>query len=242
MGKPDKSDNADGPRAEKKALDLRVGKFLGERLREARTFLKLTQEDLAKECKLAEMTVNRYEVGSRIPDATFLTILAELYNISPNWLLFGLGEMLLTREQAVEVSTEIDDSKIVSLPVFEFGDSSSPQRLMSGEPIETLLVPSTLQEKDSTVVGIYHQNNMTPTINPGAYVGICTKNVSPRSGFVYAVWNDSDGVMLMRVFSSPGYLVFQSDNKQFPDIKVPVSEVKEKSLILGRVEFVFQQC
>lgn len=240
MGKPVKGAKTSNPKDEKKAIDQRVGEILGNRLREARTYLKLTQEDLAKKCKLAEMTVNRYEAGSRIPDATYLTMLAELYDISPNWLLCGLGEMTLGRGQQAEDFS--DDSSITSLPVYEFGDPDSPQCLVSGEPIETLLVPAALQEKGSTVVAIYHHNNMVPTINPGAYVGICTKNVTPRSGFIYAVWNDSDGVMLLRVFSSPGQLVFQSDNKQFPDIKVPINEAKEKKLILGRVEFVFQHC
>ena len=65
-----------------------------ERLREARNFLKLSQEALAMETGSQRTTVAGYESGISLPRAEFLRELSIKYGINPNWILTGQGDML----------------------------------------------------------------------------------------------------------------------------------------------------
>ena len=65
-----------------------------ERLREARNFLKLSQEALAMETGSQRTTVAGYESGISLPRAEFLKELSIKYKINPNWILTGQGDML----------------------------------------------------------------------------------------------------------------------------------------------------
>jgi len=71
-----------------------------ERLREARNFLKLSQEALAMETGSQRTTVAGYESGISLPRAEFLKELSIKYGISPNWILTGQGDMLTESEIA----------------------------------------------------------------------------------------------------------------------------------------------
>ena len=65
-----------------------------ERLREARNYLKLSQEALATETGSQRTTVAGYESGVSLPRAEFLRELSIKYGINPNWILTGQGDML----------------------------------------------------------------------------------------------------------------------------------------------------
>jgi SOS-response transcriptional repressor LexA len=65
-----------------------------ERLREARVFLKLSQESLALETGSQRTTVAGYENGISLPRSEFLKELSIKYGINPNWILTGQGSML----------------------------------------------------------------------------------------------------------------------------------------------------
>jgi len=63
---------------------------LGDRIKEARTREKLTQAKLAQMLEIAEPTLNKYEKGHRIPDATLLSRIANILKCDPGWLLTGI--------------------------------------------------------------------------------------------------------------------------------------------------------
>jgi len=77
-----------------------------ERLREARNFLKLSQEALALETGSQRTTIAGYESGVSLPRSEFLRELCIKYGISPNWILTGQGDMLIKppRESGSELS------------------------------------------------------------------------------------------------------------------------------------------
>jgi phage repressor protein C with HTH and peptisase S24 domain len=66
-----------------------------ERLREARIFLKLSQEALAIEAGSQRTTVAGYENGISLPKSEFLRELSVKFGINPNWILTGQGEMFI---------------------------------------------------------------------------------------------------------------------------------------------------
>ncbi|HBV95829.1 MAG: hypothetical protein JL50_11080 [Peptococcaceae bacterium BICA1-7] len=60
---------------------------LGERLKQAREEKGFTQIFAAKKLGVANTTLSGYENNDRRPDPNMLKKLAELYSVSPNWLL-----------------------------------------------------------------------------------------------------------------------------------------------------------
>jgi transcriptional regulator with XRE-family HTH domain len=69
----------------KMGLSLEIGK----RIREVRG--SLSQADFAAKLKVGQSTIARYEKGTRAPDADFILLLKENYQINPNWLITGEG-------------------------------------------------------------------------------------------------------------------------------------------------------
>jgi transcriptional regulator with XRE-family HTH domain len=88
----------------------------GERLKELRASLDLSQKDLAKQLGIAASFLSELEKGKTKPGYNFLINLAQTFNISPSWVLLGKGSMYL--QDNTDTST-IDD---------EYGDDSGEIR------------------------------------------------------------------------------------------------------------------
>jgi transcriptional regulator with XRE-family HTH domain len=61
--------------------------MLSQRLKEARTNMKLKQKDAAQKVEISNVTLSQYEKGIRSPDPETLLKLADLYNVSLDWLM-----------------------------------------------------------------------------------------------------------------------------------------------------------
>lgn len=62
-----------------------MNKF-AERLKELREDRNLSELQLAKELKISQATINRWEHGLRIPNLEMLVILAKYFNVSTDYL------------------------------------------------------------------------------------------------------------------------------------------------------------
>jgi transcriptional regulator with XRE-family HTH domain len=62
---------------------------IGKRIKEVRG--SDSQAEFAAKLKVGQSTIARYERGSRAPDAKFILLLKENYQINPNWLITGEG-------------------------------------------------------------------------------------------------------------------------------------------------------
>lgn len=62
-----------------------------ERIKKARKDADLTQTEVADELKISKGTVSKYETGKLEPDLEKLAALANLYDITIDWLL-GIGK------------------------------------------------------------------------------------------------------------------------------------------------------
>jgi len=60
---------------------------LGERLKKARESKRFTQIEVARKLGISNGAISGYERDYRDPDTETLIKLAELYEVSPNWLL-----------------------------------------------------------------------------------------------------------------------------------------------------------
>ena len=68
--------------------------MIGDRIRQARAALKLSQEEAAEAAKIPLGSVRKYEQGSSKPGSDALASLSTL-GINANWLLTGEGPMLV---------------------------------------------------------------------------------------------------------------------------------------------------
>ncbi len=60
---------------------------IGNRIREIRG--ELSQDAFSKRLNVTQSTIGRYEKGSRYPDAKFILLLKQCYDVNPNWLISG---------------------------------------------------------------------------------------------------------------------------------------------------------
>jgi transcriptional regulator with XRE-family HTH domain len=89
---------------------------LGDRIRLLRRERDWSQEDLGKKIGVHWQTVGRYESNSIIPTATVIKKIAEAFNITTDFLIFGTSE---------GVPLKIKDNEL--LKRFEQVDSMKPE-------------------------------------------------------------------------------------------------------------------
>jgi transcriptional regulator with XRE-family HTH domain len=58
-----------------------------DRLKQLREGIGWTQQELAQKCGITKVQVHRYENGSSVPPADKLKLLAELFNVTSDYLL-----------------------------------------------------------------------------------------------------------------------------------------------------------
>lgn len=80
-------------------MDLAL-KSLGHRLRVARAVCQMSQSALADEMGVSRIAVNAWERDVSAPRMDRIEHLAKVLGTTPEWLLFGRGEMLVGSHQA----------------------------------------------------------------------------------------------------------------------------------------------
>ena len=90
---------------------------IGERIKDCRKQLGLSQEDLAEKLYMKKTTICRYEKDQHDIPSSVLTELARVLNTTPNYLL--LGELLAEdwMEEAIEALSNIKDPAMRKLAI-----------------------------------------------------------------------------------------------------------------------------
>lgn len=86
-------------------------KMLGDRLSELRKDLGYTQEDIASLLNLARSSISNYEQGVNEPSLSTIVMLANLYNVSADYLLCRTKEkhnFNLSTKETKEIICKID--------------------------------------------------------------------------------------------------------------------------------------
>jgi SOS-response transcriptional repressor LexA len=84
---------------------------IGDRLREIRKALGITQSELAQQNNITQSAVAGYETGKRELPIGFAQWIAERHNISMDWLLTGKGEMFLRSVETPEPTHALVDPR-----------------------------------------------------------------------------------------------------------------------------------
>lgn len=75
--------------------------MIGERLRQVRVLLKLTQVSICKDLNEIQANYSRYEKGIITPNITFLYNFCKKYSINLYWIVSGEGDMFLDKNENI---------------------------------------------------------------------------------------------------------------------------------------------
>lgn len=199
--------------------------------------------------KFSEILNNRMKAG---PD--IMAVLAKDYNISPNYLLTGEGNMIESSktEVAREHTIPVVEQNIMSEPQTHYGDHNST-KMIPLIPLEAFAGYSPAQFPDIPVEDFYHitefnqadflirvkGDSMTPRFNGGDIVAC--KKLLERLFFqwhrIYVIYTRSQGVMIKRVEQSEreNYIKLVSDNPNYSPFEIPEADIADIALVLGAI-------
>ncbi len=101
----------------------------GERIRERRNELQLTQRSLAKAVKVSHVTISQWESNDSSPTGKNLFALSSALQCSPTWILFGDTDK--SPLPAVKSPPELDEKEIELIQLFaSLPESEKEQHLV----------------------------------------------------------------------------------------------------------------
>ncbi len=123
---------------------------INDRIKQLRKTLKLSQTDFGKNLGVSRDVINNLDRSAVEPKPLILEHICSVYNVNPDWLLHGTGEMFVERDSGDEIadflSSLLDDDDtsirkrfILALSKFDGDDWAT---------VEKFLDNFTQQEKD----------------------------------------------------------------------------------------------
>lgn len=90
---------------------------MGERIKELRKSLKMTQQEFADRLNIQRGSIASYETGRISPSNATISLICKELNVSEDWLRNGTGEMFIpiTRDEEIasfigSVQADVDDT------------------------------------------------------------------------------------------------------------------------------------
>lgn len=181
----------------------------------------MTQTELARLLGVGRTNISNWENGVSSPDIESLVAIANLFEVTLDELILGRSSRTLPSP----LQNEVDQNEHLlspfpanaSLPFSYTTDwLGHPKRLGIPGLRGTILI--------FQVDGI----SMSPTIDPGDYIGCRQINdiVSIKSGYAYVVVTEV-GIYLKRLYWNNDLFEFRSDNPEYRTFELPKSSIKE---------------
>lgn len=76
-------------------LKLKEGEAMGERIKELRKALGLTQQEFAEKLRIKRNTIAKYETRRGEPIDAVISLICREFNVNESWLRTGEGEMFI---------------------------------------------------------------------------------------------------------------------------------------------------
>ena len=103
---------SDSPGNEIISLGAKVDEYthgIGDRVRQVRRGIDLTQDEFGARLGVTRQSVNGYEKGRLLPPIPMIVKIAELTNHNPWWLLFGVGNPTPTSTDSGLIDSDLLD-------------------------------------------------------------------------------------------------------------------------------------
>ena len=218
-----------------------------------------SDSDLARKLGVSQQSISSARTKERVPNS-WVRVAAERFNLSADWLLFGIGAKRLAGQEGHGHA----GADSIPHPQAREGGDARPERLQAadGEIVMVPMVEARLSagsgsfETSGSVERHYafrmdflrrkgvpaqmvlmrvDGDSMAPEIQNGDAVLIDQSQSAPRPGGTYAV-SVEDLIYLKVVDAQPGKLVLKSHNPAYPPLEVDTREQLENTVrIIGRV-------
>lgn len=82
---------------------------MGERIKELRTNLGLTQEEFSSKIDLSRNFIAQVESGTKNPSDRTISDICRVYNVNEEWLRTGKGEMFIEKSKDEQIAEMLAD-------------------------------------------------------------------------------------------------------------------------------------
>ena len=211
-----------------------------------------TQTELANILEIRQSSISDAKRRNKIPSNWYM-LLFEKFGLNQDWLRYATGPMYLRTEQGY--TPQEPSAANIKEPAY-YSDPASKSTLATVysmhcrphgadgmtelDAIGKLALPSNFVGPDTLVLRL-HSNDMAPTMQQGAYLGVNTADARPLSGGVFVLRDEHVGLLVRRIFLDYGSksFVLRPDNDKCPASMAPAGELADR--IIGRVSWIIQE-
>jgi transcriptional regulator with XRE-family HTH domain len=191
---------------------------------------RLTQAEFAQSLGVHKNTLIRYEKEERLPDSALLMRICERYEVNPAWLLLGTPEQVPT-PNASECLANLDDYALISLYLAPEDKESAAEEPLA---IKRSWLSQLRANPQDLRLFYVEGESMKPTLYPGDIVLANLHATAVHDGiYVLKIENVLLIKRLQRIAADE--IRVSSDNATYKPWTMQVSELAEKSVVLGRV-------
>lgn len=208
---------------------------MNERLKILRKSLGLTQTEFGKRIGMTMQGIQKWEKGKSKPQQSTIKALISTFNVNPDWLLNGTGEMFIG-----DASRQQEVSDIISIPYYpEVSAAAGSGALVYDEnTVKNIKISSAIiniKTGDKVCFINATGNSMQPVIDDRdlLLVDLTHKDFIDEGIYVVRLENT---LLVKRLQKIPNGIVLISDNPQYAPITLNSDNFNENdAAIIGKV-------
>ncbi len=230
-----------------------IKEMIGARLRDAREKAGLSRDHVIAlpEIEISRSTLQQWESGATEASIGTVAKLAELYKVSPQYLIFGDDDnnpkLSPSQEQEIKMVYSavngIPDDEYAYIPAYDIEVSAGNGSVCLGEATATKHLAFRRQwltarglREESLAALFTKGDSMTPTIPESAVVVINRDHTVPMDGKVYVIRIDDRHFVKRTQWLIGGGLRLISDNKFYEPLDLTRADMEANNIeICGQV-------
>ena len=230
---------------------------IGDRIKDIRVNLSISQSDMANILGTNQKTLSRYENNLTFPPVDILEKLAEKYNFNLHWLITGKGEMFIDKNSNVPPREHLENEKNANANSYletqdnnfyskylleDSTDENSPKEvdlikidnIIAREKETAILIPEVfnIYREKLTAIAIT-SDDMQPTISKNAII-LCNDFGFVGSGIYTVKINGVYSVKRISMKNTESYIM-ACDNRLYESLEVATNDERLEIVGLVRV-------
>ncbi len=205
------------------------------RIKALRKALKLSQTEFAQKLGMTMQGIQKWEYGTVEIKLSSLNLISETFNVNPDWLLNGTGEMFIG-----DASRQQEVSDIISIPYYpEVSAAAGSGALVYDEnTVKHLQISSAIiniSTGDNVCLINATGNSMQPVIDDRdlLLVDLSQKLITDEG--IYVIRLDTT-LVVKRVQKILNGVILISDNPQYPPREISANNFNENdAAVIGKV-------
>ena len=208
---------------------------IGDNIKKLREHLNLTQKEFGEKIGRSHQAIQKYECNETPVKQAMLILISQAYNVNPDWLLNGTGEMFLDN-----TSRQQEYSDIISIPYYpEVSAAAGSGALVYDEnSVKHLQISSAIiniSTGDNVCLINATGNSMQPVIDDRdlLLVDLSQKLITDEG--IYVIRLDTT-LVVKRVQKILNGIILISDNPQYPPREISANNFNENdAAVIGKV-------